>query len=65
MNQSQENCLVDSHRLTHERWGGDYSVFIVTDSRLSAGFLQNISRLKIHPLISVGDVFLFTTKELG
>ena len=23
MNLSQENCPADSHRLTHERWGGD------------------------------------------
>jgi len=23
MNQSQENCLLDNHRCTHERWGGD------------------------------------------
>ncbi|EGO61923.1 hypothetical protein ALO_20647 [Acetonema longum DSM 6540] len=25
MSQSQENCLFDSHRFTHERWGGDFS----------------------------------------
>ncbi|EFR41382.1 hypothetical protein HMPREF9162_1054 [Selenomonas sp. oral taxon 137 str. F0430] len=23
MNLSRENCPTDSHRLTHERWGGD------------------------------------------
>ena len=25
MNQSQENCLFDNHRLTCERWGGDFA----------------------------------------
>lgn len=25
MIRSQENCLTDNHRLTHEVWGGDYS----------------------------------------
>ena len=25
MIQSQENCLFENHRFTHERWGGDYS----------------------------------------
>jgi len=26
---SQENCLFDNHRFTHERWGGDFGKFAV------------------------------------
>ena len=25
MIQSQENCLTNNHRFTHERWGGDFN----------------------------------------
>ncbi|MFC2607734.1 MAG: hypothetical protein ACFNY0_06585, partial [Selenomonas sp.] len=28
MNWSQENCLIDDHRLTCERWGGDLHLAI-------------------------------------
>ena len=28
MNWSQENCLIDDHRLTCERWGGDLRLAI-------------------------------------
>ena len=28
MNLSQKNCLFDNHRLTCERWGGDYRTLV-------------------------------------
>lgn len=36
MTWSQENCLIDNHRLTYERWEGD-----LTDSVCSIGVLCN------------------------
>ncbi len=53
MNQSQENCLADSHRLTHEVWGGDYScVFIARNLLLfGTGFWQGIAIANAFPKI--------------
>jgi len=44
MIQSQENCLFDNHRFTHERWGGDlrdsFMAHISSQCFLTLGFFM-------------------------
>jgi hypothetical protein len=58
MNQSQENCLSDNHRLTCERWGGDYA------SRLYYRLIQIVFLLNELGIMDLSYNHLFTSKVI-
>ncbi len=59
MIQSQENCLFKNHRVTHERWGGDYvqSVLFLPGCQ-QLGFLLTFSSVQLTTS-SIGRSYLF------
>ena len=60
MNQSQENCLADSRRFTHEAWGGDYSSWYVCGRFTGPGapdFAKYIKTENTFPRVSAGMYF--------
>jgi len=50
MIQSQENCLPNNHRFTHERWGGDFNA----TSRLAV--FWHLHQMLVNGFICVGMV---------
>jgi len=55
---SQENCLFDNHRFTHERWGGDFGKH-ATSLHFPASAEFSIMTLSV----STGRVFYFSKKK--
>jgi hypothetical protein len=65
MIQSQENCLSDSHRLTHERWGGDYCTHVVLyiffPAFLDAGIFYGYNEFSVNQKVYV--IFSITSSK--